>query len=186
LILTKIQQIFVKNGDYLSLSSQDRNTMIHTTVKHATTFGGIVALDQTKLFGDPLFFKSNETLFGLDVMAAAKHVADYLDYDMTFIKLIIAVLSFSPTNYTVFTNTSVRNLIDIKTILRIQDTYTELAWRYMVYKHSHEHAVTRFSQLIRNIFYLQRAVVGVDTVQEYTDIVNSVVEQTKHIVIISD
>ena len=170
-------QLFQKNGDCLLLSSQDRSTLIQTIVKHTAGFGAATVLRQMKLYDDPIFSTNNMVLFGSDVMANAKRISDYRDEDLTFIKLIIAVLSFSTINTTVFTNTIPINWIDIKTIIHIQDTYIELSWKYMVYKYSYEDAVRRFVRLLRCLFHFQRAMNQGNARLEYTNLMDTVVEQ---------
>lgn len=170
-------QLFQKNEDCLRLASHDRSILIQTIVKHTAGFGAATVLRQMKLYDDPIFFTNNIVLFGSDMMANAKRISDYRDEDLTFIKLIIAVLSFSTVNVTVFTNTMPNHWIDIKTILHIQDAYIELAWKYMVYKYSYEDAVRRFIRLLQCLFSFQYAITRADTRLEYTNLMDIVVEQ---------
>ena len=182
--LTKVQ-IFENNEDAHSLCLQDRSILIHTTVKLMASFGGLFLLHQTKILYDPVFFTNNMLLFGTDGMASCKQTASHLDDDMTFVKLIMAMSSFSTFNYTTFQNTIPKNLIDVKKVLRIQNTYVDLAWRYMVYKHGYQHAILRFTQLVRCFLYFVRATSESDEHQVYTHIIDTVGEQIEQALVLA-
>jgi hypothetical protein len=184
--MSRVQRIFEKNRDYLSLSTHDRSILLRNTVKHTRCFDGTFILHQAHLFDNPLFYKTTEMLFGSHTMATNNRLIDSFDTDITFVKLILTVLAFSTTNYIVYKNTIPVNLIDIKTVLRFQDTYTELAWRYMIYKYSFEVAVKRFCQLIRCLFYVTSTVVAADQTQEYTNLIDTVVKQTEQTLTLND
>ncbi|UJR07505.1 hypothetical protein I4U23_011794 [Adineta vaga] len=185
-IYTEIQQRHGKNKDFLSLCLQDQCTLVHKTVKNVSSIAGLVVLHYTNLLYDPLFLHMNEIIFGLCVTKGLVGMKNTLDDDMTFVKLLIAILSFSTTDYTNFSVSIDENFVNRKTILRIQDTYIELLWRYMVYKHSHQHAVFRFSQALRCVFYSLNCIAEVDAVEEYQVLISTIVEQTEQTIIISD
>ncbi len=179
--MSRVQQILEKNGDYLHLCSEDRLILLRHTVKHTSYFGGTFVLHQVHLFNNPLFYKTAEILFGSHPLQRTKCLIDSFDSDVTFIILIVAVLAFSTTNYTVYRNTAAINLINMKTVLHIQDTYIELAWRYMVYKYNYLQAIKRFSHLLRCLFHTNDIIVEVNRVEECNNIIDSVVKQTEQI-----
>ncbi len=181
--MIRVQRIFEKNDDYLSLCSHDRSILLRNTVKHTGCIGGTFVLHQAHLLDDPLFYKSAEIIFTPDVMLTIKPITVTFDFDIIFVKLILAIIGFSTTNYTIYTNTPPINFIDLKTILHIQDAYTELIWRYLVYKYTHEQAVKRFCNLLRCLFNINFTIVEVNRIQEYTNMIDTVVEQTKDLFI---
>jgi len=178
---TKIQLVSEKNPDLLLLSPHDRTSLLRTTIKHITSVGGMFVLRQHHLFEYPSFYNSAGLIFGSTAAAFTKYVIDQLDPDDTFIKLILAILSFSTLNYTVYTKFDQTNLINTKAILSIQDIYTELAWRYVLYKYGHHQAVMRFSNLIRCLFYVNDAIVEAHESREFTEMIDSVIKQTEQI-----
>jgi hypothetical protein len=177
--ITRVQRIFEKNDDYHSLCLQDRSTLLRSTVKHTGCIGGTFVLHQAHLLDDPLFYKSTELIFGSDVMSTIIPLTESFDSDATFVKLILTIVAFSTIRYTNYFDTDSNDLIDIKTVIRIQDTYIELAWGYMIYKYSYEQAVIRFCHLIKNLFKINFTVVEADRIQEYKNMIDTVVEQTE-------
>jgi len=178
-MMAKIQLVFEKIRDFLSLSLHDRRTLLRNTVEYTTGIGGAFILQQTQLFDCPAFFKSAELIFRPASVALTKHLIDQLDSDIVFIKIIFAIIAFSISNYTSYTQTTSDNLIDTKAILNIQDMYTELVWRYLLYKHNHREAVLCFSNLIRCLFLLNDSVVEAHEEQQFTDIIHSVIQSTE-------
>ncbi|CAF0783118.1 unnamed protein product [Adineta ricciae] len=185
-VYLKAEQVLINNEDYRRLSSQDQSTLIHQTLRHAGAFAGIFVSHQTKLLDDTLFYKANESLFGSSTMTSLKFITNSLDDDVVFIKLIVAILFFSPANYTSFTDRIAQSFIDPQMILSIQNTYIELAWKYMTYKHSFQYAVLCFAELLRSLFHYYRIAVQADIVDTFTTMIHSVINQTKEIVLVSD
>jgi hypothetical protein len=178
-MMTKIQLVFEKNRDLLSLSSLDRTTLLLSTVEYTSSIGTIFILRQAQLFDYASFYNSAELIFRPSATALIRRVIDQLDSDDTFIKIILAVLSFSTINYTVYTKSTATNLTNIKSILPRQDMYTELAWRYLLHKYGFEQAVKRFSNLLRCLFTLNDAIVEAHQSEQFIEIIGSVIEQTQ-------
>ena len=128
----------------------------------------------------PAFLKSHEILFGPMTTPIAKRLDEQVDGDAVVVKLVLAILSFSTTKYSVYNDTSPANFVDTKSVLRIQDTYTELLWQYLRYQYDEEQAVSRFLSLVRCILSLQAAIVEVIDVQWFNGVIDTLVESTEH------
>ena len=68
---------------------------------------------------------------------------------MIVMKLFLAILSFSTYRCTAYPDISRDILSNIQEVLRIQDTYIEITWRYLLYKYVYQQAVKCFSDFIR-------------------------------------
>ncbi|CAF1092657.1 unnamed protein product [Rotaria sp. Silwood1] len=178
-LLSKVQLVFEKNRDCLLLSQHDRTILLESTVEYTATIGGMFLLCQARLLDDLSFVKSAEMIFQPSAIVCIKRVIDRFDSDVTFIKLILAILAFSTISYTVYRKNTQSNLTNIKAILSIQDMYTDLAWRYLLYKYGHHQAVIRFSNLLRCLFSVSEVIVEAHEAQQFTDIIDYVVEQTE-------
>jgi hypothetical protein len=178
-MMGKVQFVFEKNRDFLSLSSHERTILLRSTVEYTASIGGMFILRQTKLLDDLAFSESTEMIFQPAAMASIKRVIDQLDPDDTFIKLILAILAFSTINYTVYSKFSPTNLTNIKAMLPTQNMYTELTWRYLLHKYGHYEAVIRFSNLIRCLFLVNKTIVEAYEAQQFIDIIDSVIKQTE-------
>jgi hypothetical protein len=178
-MMGKVQLIFEKNRDLLSLSSLDRTNLLLSTVKYTSSIGTIFILRQAQLFNYPSFYNSAELIFQPTATALIRRVIDQLDSDDTFIKIILTVLSFSTINYTVYTESAPINRTNVKFMLPHHDMYTELAWRYLLHKYGHDQAVKRFSNLIRCLFIVNDAVVEAHQSEQFIEIIGSIIEHTQ-------
>ncbi|CAF1321210.1 unnamed protein product [Rotaria sordida] len=106
-------------------------------------------------------------------------IADQLYFDMIIMKLFLVILSFSTTRYTVYSNTPPVNLSNIKEILRIQDTYIEITWRYLLYRYNFDRSVICLSDLIRCCFAIHDSIIKTHDIQWLTDTIASIVNQTE-------
>jgi len=175
----KVQLLFDKNRDFVLLSSHDRITLLRTTIEYTTSIGGMFLIRQARLLDDPSFYKSTEMIFRPTATAFSRCVIDKLDPDDTFIKLILGILSFSTINYVIYRRCDPTNLTNVKAILPIQDMYTELTWRYILYKYGDDQAVIRFSNLLRCLFFLNNAIVEAHESKQFAEMIDTVIEQTE-------
>lgn len=117
-------------------------------------------------------------------MSTIKPLIDTFDTDIIIIKLTLTIIAFSTTSYTIFTpDTSIRNFLDIKTILSIQDNYTEILWKYLIYKYTYEQSIKHFCKLLRCLFHVNFTIVEADRIQQYTNMIDTVIQQTQDLLI---
>ena len=81
--------------------------------------------------------------------------------------------------YTVYNENVQTNLTNIKVILPVQDMYTELVWKYLLYKYDHHQAVIRFSNLIRYLLLVNGAIVEAHELEQFREMINCVVQKTE-------
>ncbi|CAF1092799.1 unnamed protein product [Adineta ricciae] len=176
--MARMQQMFEKNVDFRSIGCSDRSILLRNTVKHTECIGATFALYQAGLLHDPLFYQTTATIFGVDIMLKILQLIEIFDSDATFVKLILVITAFSTTKYTVYSGRACNELADSKSVLRIHDSYLEIAWKYMVYKYTYQQAVLRFCHLLRCLLRVNRTIVEVDQIREYKSIIEIVVEQS--------
>ncbi len=185
-LLGGAQLLFEKNADFLSLCAHDRSLLLQNTMKQTAGLGVCFTLLNSRLFNDPLFYTNCEIIYGEASLLHAVRAISLLDYDIVFVKLILAILIFSTFDYTYYTTNNSTHLTDVKTVLRIQDRYVELTWRYLLYRYDHHRAVICFSNLTRSLFLLNYSIVAVVEVQQYNTMIDSLVKQTEEILRIPD
>jgi hypothetical protein len=178
-ILNESQSLYKSNKDFLSLSTDDRSVILHTTSKFVGSLSSNFIISKVRLMSCSAYFDTIGSISHPRVIKFAERVANRLDFDMTVMKLFLAILSFSTISYTVYSHSPPMNLSNIKEVLRIQNAYIELLWRYLVYKYDFKTAVRCLSELIRCFFSIHDALVISHDVQWLTDTVDSLVQQTK-------
>jgi len=173
------QLIYEKNLEFISLCSHDRSILLHKTMKYVSGLGTCFIMRHTGLLDDPGLYKSAEVIYGSTTLAISYRVIDQLDFDGTFFKLVLALLSFSTFDYIYYTNKAPVNLLNIKAILAIQDMYTKLIWRYLLYKYDHERAVICFLKFLRCLFLVNNAIIEAIECRQYRDMIDTLIKQTE-------
>ncbi|CAF0904331.1 unnamed protein product [Adineta ricciae] len=178
LTMTNIQNVFEKNRDYLSLPHNDRLTLTQTTAKFTTSIGGMFLVSQRHLYNHSSFYRSAECVFRPESVATTKRIIDQFDPDCTFMKLILATIAFTTTNYTIYSE-SAPKLINVKAILPTQNMYIEIVWRYLLYRYNHKEAVVRLMNVVQCMLLVNNAIVEAHDSRQFIEIVDIVVEQTQ-------
>jgi hypothetical protein len=170
------QSIYENNRDFLSLSSNDRSVLLYNTMKHMASLSTSCIYSQIGLLNHAAYYNTIGTVIHPNLVPAAKCIADRLDFDMIIRKLFLAILSFSTMNYTFYCNTPPINLLNVKQVLHIQNTYIELTWKYLLYKYNYKQTVLCFSNFIRCIFAVHDAVVKAQDLQWFIEGIDSLIQ----------
>jgi cell division protein FtsL len=179
MILGEIPSLYNTNQDFLSLSAYDRSILLHNTVAHVTSLSTNFTLYKIGLTEQPTYDDAVAIMGDPDLVPIVKRIEGRLNFDMTTMKLFLTILSFSTASYTVYSNMPSRNLLNIKQILKIQDKYIELTWRYLLYKNDFQRTVRIFSDLIRSIFIIYETIVKVHDIQWYINTFDAIIQQTE-------
>jgi len=181
-IFAKVQLLFEKNPDFISLYSHDRSILLYRQMKYITIISSSFIIQQSNLFDYQGFNKGIENLFGNVVIIENK----LLYFDIPFFKLSLAIICFSSFDYIIYENIPTKNLINMKKILEIQNLYIELAWRYLVYVYDDKQAIIYFSNLIRCIFTAINNVILMQDKKAFVDMINVIIEQTEQSFIVNN
>ncbi|CAF1053192.1 unnamed protein product [Rotaria sordida] len=178
--------LYKNNRDFLSLSVNDRSILLRNTIRYAAGLSANFIVYQVRLMNYSAYYDAIGILSHPALIPVMKRMSKQLDFDLIVMKLFLAILPFSTIGYTVYSNSSPENLSDIKEILRIQDSYVELLWRYLLYKYNYEQAVKLFSNLIRPVFAIHAIIHKTLDIDWITDTIDSLVQQTDQTLTITD
>ncbi|CAF1092323.1 unnamed protein product [Adineta ricciae] len=185
-VLEGAELLYKNNQDFLSLSLEDRSSLLHSTTPYTASVSSNFIMYKIGLMNCAAYYNSLETITHSSLIPTAKRIATRLDFDVVVMKLMLAILSFSTVHYTVYTQARIENISDVKQLLNIQNIYIELTWKYLIYKYSYEQAVRCFSDMIRCVFAVNQAMVEIERIQWFTNMIDSFVQRTEDILTISD
>lgn len=173
--------LYEKNNDFLTLDTHDRSILLHHTIKYVGGLSSHFICRRIELLDSPICLQSLESIAGKNIIAAAKQIYNLSNFDSVFMKLFVALLAFSTLNYTVYSKLNSNNLKNLKQVLHIQDTYAELAWRYLLYKYNHNQAVVCFSNVLRCLFILNGIMVDAyeREVEQIIKLIDNAAQQTE-------
>ena len=185
-LLSNTRLLLENNADFLSLCAHDRSTLLHTSTRSTIILSASFIVRQSRLLDHSEFLQSTNKLLGLTTWNIIRRIINQLDFDLTFLKLILSILAFSTNNYTVYTNANAINLVNTKSIIHIHDRYVELAWRYVLNRCDYHQTVICFSKVVRCLLTLNDILVEVQEEKFFTSIIDYIVEQTKQTLVHSD
>ena len=185
-LMEQVQSVTEMNRDSQVISLRDRKLLLHNTAEYTTSFGCAFLFRETGLFDQPLYLQAAEVLLKENFIHFAKRLVEHLDSDVVFLKIIVALMSFFTSNYTVYIHEPPTNLDNAISIFHLENIYSDLVWRYLLYKYGHQQAVQCFSNLIRCFLLLNDTVVQAHEVRQFTEIIDTVVQTTEEKLHISD
>jgi hypothetical protein len=97
------------------------------------------------------------TSYGYEIFCQTKRIALQLDYDLTIVKLLLFILSFSSNCYIVDRHENMQNdrfLYGTYRLFGSQNVYVETLWKYMIYRYDYYDASRRFAKLIKHMLDL--------------------------------
>lgn len=150
--MSGVQNLFVRNQDFCSLSRHDQSLLLQNTMVHISGIALIEPISQIRLFDDKAFYASVAQIFGSSGLVSGALATSLLDADTVFVKLMLMIMMFSTLDCFCYIKTHIQNLENIGLIQKIQDRYIELAWKYIVYQYGERRTVQCFSNMVRCSF----------------------------------
>lgn len=174
-LFAQAQSFFEKNFHFRSLCSHDRSFLLRRQMKYLILLSSSFIVQRSYLFDYPAFNKAIESLFDRVVFVAN----DLFSFDVPLVKLSLAMMCFSSFDYTIYECIPTHNLTDMGSVVRLQDAYAELIWRYLTYAYDDVKAVKCFSNLVRCLVSVIDDVIMLRERKTFTDMVNVVIDQTE-------
>ncbi|CAF1144577.1 unnamed protein product [Adineta ricciae] len=186
LLLADGQLLYTKNRDFLALSTEDRSILIENTLIYTTASSVNFINSQIGIMDLSIFYEAMGVISNPGSITIMKRIASHMISDHVMMKLCLAIMSFSTLRPTFSPTDSSKQFSSLNAILNIQDSYIELAWRYLIYTYKLEWTVRCFSDMIRFLFIINEGVVQSKEVEWYHDTLDSVTQQTKDCLTVSD
>ena len=140
------------NQDVHALPEFERQLVNCHGYNNIAMFCGPVVARNLHLFENRAFIHSIDLTFGVTNRKCSEYIASKLDLDPYFIMFVMAIYIFSSSSCTSFHDQQLIVCDDVNVSLalfRIQSIYTEVTWKYLIYRYSFEDVVKRFDNLIR-------------------------------------
>lgn len=166
------------NRDFHDLSSHDRSVVLRSAVDNVSCFAGGFTLWNSGLILDSAVCKALENAFGTMAFKLTLLQISLLDQDLYTIKLALSLVAFCVSNCTSYDKDwTTHDLQNPQKILSIESKYSELLWKYLLYKYSFSDAVRRFTQLVQCIIVTLTIRVHLENIRNHTDVVDSLVQK---------
>lgn len=103
--------------------------------------------------------------------------------DIIFVKLGIIMFIFSTINCAEYNNIDLDYLKNIQNILRIQNMYAEIAWRYLPYKYDPSQAVMYFTNFIKSLLIIHSSIIEIHQSQQHKYMIQNLIQKINQRVI---
>jgi hypothetical protein len=177
-IYQSIEPFIQSNQDFKSIPIEDRSIVMRGAIDNVTCISGSYILRQSELINNAGFCNALETSYGSIPFNFTVKLNTLLDGNVNIVKLTLSIFAFCASSCTLFDqNSSVTYLKDNKSLLRVQNMYAELIWKYLLYTHSFEQAVKRFSCLVQCLIVGFTLRTHLQAVKNHTETVDSIVQK---------
>ena len=181
------QRVYQSNQDCLSLSQNDRSILLYHTMKYTASLSSCFISYTVGLLNCPSYYDTVSLITHSKCnQGIAKRLDNHLNFDMMIMKLFLVTLSFSTISYTFYFASHPMNLSYLKQVLSMQNQYIEVTWKCLVSKNGYKQAILCFSNFIICVFALNEAIIASSDVQWYTQRMDSLTEQTKQTLTLSN
>ncbi|CAF0772471.1 unnamed protein product [Rotaria sordida] len=188
---------FIKNlSHFQTLSLNDQSALIKRNTRNIGGYSGIVISRDVDIHSSPIFKTGFPLIYGSKIMDNAIKIYKNADNDGTLIKLLMPVLVFSTAcdiivmdennNKVNVSTDEYRLLSNEKKILDIQNFYTEILFKYMIYRYGYQQASLRFAALIKTSLDQSMCSLNGREVQKHKQLMQTIVKTTEQSLILQD
>jgi hypothetical protein len=147
------------NRDLCQLPTDDRSIILHSAADNVSCMVNALVIQNYPLYNLNAFCNTIISLYGKDV--------------------------FSEITYSYYSHGST-NLTNPMNILKIQNKYAEITWKYLLYRYGDYEAVKRFVNIISWLGATIRYIPYLQNISSHVNEVNSLVEQTELKLLLDD
>ena len=155
LFYSSINSFLERSPFFNALSPDLRRLMIENNLNGTGALNLLYTAAQAKLFDHLYLIVNCDRIYGSDYVQENQRLVARLDNNGTLIKLMLMILSFasnsSPLIYQQSRNSTTHSSESISiALLRIQNIFITMMWKYLVYQYGFHDAVKRFDHLVKN------------------------------------
>ncbi|CAF1108496.1 unnamed protein product [Rotaria sordida] len=154
---TSVKSFVSVTADFRVLTVAEQRSLFQRNLHGLFNLCGTFMLRDAGIFDNIRNESIIAPLYGHEIVRQAKQITMRLDFDSTIVKIIHMVFAFSTNCYTVNYDPYMSTDALLKGTFRLlgsQNVYTEMLWKYMVYRYGYDETIRRFAALIKQILDL--------------------------------
>jgi hypothetical protein len=174
------------NRDICQLPSAMRSTLLRSAAECVTCLGVALVCNRAHLNDCQPFIDVLSHTYGNDSLRMIRSVLKFIDADVNIAKLALSMFAFSGTNNTLFLVNEPTMDDGALEISRIQQSYAELTWKYLLYKYGLQQSIQRWIQLIQCHLAATETVHRYQTIEKHVHAMEFLVEETELTLLLDD
>ena len=154
---TSVKSFVSATADFRTLTTGEQGSLFDRNLHGLFNFCGTFMLREAGMFDNERNESLIVPLYGREAVRDAKRIIRRLDIDSSLVKMIHILFAFSTNCYTVAYDPHINHdalLLASFRLLGSQNFYTEILWKYMIYRYGFEESVLRFAALVKHMLDL--------------------------------
>lgn len=186
--LASVQSLLKQCPDFHTLPMDARRMMIKNNIYFTSALNSIYIGREIDLGSNSDFEMSFNALYGPDYFTKCSLIPKRLDPNSTLIKIMLFIILFS-SNYSIVTHehsSGTQNILNSIILIKFQDLFADLLWKYLIYQYGFRETVLRYSSLIKTVLDNLYIVEEFAECEVYQQMLDMIVLQTDRLLIIDD
>lgn len=175
-------QPFLERIPYFNESSFDiRRLMIENNLYGTGSFNSSFIVLEAKALDNDFYTKACIEIYGEEFVRKGQRLITRMESNGTLIKIMLVILAFStnsslilPDHISNLSYTSTRNSLNL---IRIQDIFIKILWKYLIYQYGFIEAIRRLDNLIKFYLDLLNQLNEINNRQHF-DMINNLIGKT--------
>ncbi|UJR09463.1 hypothetical protein I4U23_013701 [Adineta vaga] len=175
-------QPFIERSTYFhNLPSSLRRVIIENNLCGTGAFNSFMTATEANVYDNEDYISICNEIYGVEYVQVSYNIIKRIESNRTLLKLMLIVLAFSSNASLVSFDQSIkltnRSTIQSIYLIRIQNVFVTMLWKYIVYQYGFVEAVRRFSCLVKSFLdTLSQIERNVST--QHMKMVDDIVEKT--------
>jgi len=152
LIFSSLQSLINSTADFRIMTSAEQCSLVQRNMQGLLAFYCMLVFRESGIFDNNKTENAVMPLYGYQNVQSTKYISIRLEQDPTLVKLMLIILTFSSNCFMINEeDIGIRDgfLYGTFRLFGSQNVYTELLWKYMMYRYGFLEAVRRFSGMIK-------------------------------------
>ena len=183
-IYVSLESFINSIADFRIMTIAEQQSLIERNMHGLWSFYGTFTCRESGVFNNEINERILMPLYGMANIQQTRRLTAKLDHDLTLIKLMLIILTFSSNLFAV---NDEKNNFERDSLLRgtfrifgSQNVYVELMWNYMTYRYGFNQSVRRFSTFIKIILKLIQLGSSINDSNEiHHQLADEIIEQTE-------
>ncbi len=180
-----VQTLIKGTAHFHSLPIDSRRVLIQHNITLTSFFNAAFVSREVDLWSHMDFGTSFNTLLGADYVTQFAAVPKRMDPNGILMKIMLLIIAFS-SNYSIVEFDNTQNFkIQSNSIhlIRIQDIFVTVLWKYLVYLYGDTEATLRYSSLIKILLDILHELEELVNTDIFHQILNMIITQTEQLLI---
>jgi hypothetical protein len=166
------------NEDIRRLPFDDRSVILPIAANNVCCISSVFIMQCCLLYGLDTFLSVMSRKYGKDTMDIHIWASQFIDQDVTLIKLAISLFAFS--------GNTLNDLTNSLHSFKIQNKYADVTWKYLLYRYGFRDAIKRFLNLTHWLTSIHILAVHAQSLAPHVNDIDSVIEETELKLILDD